>query len=125
MEQLEMWREVVESLAWEYAGRIVHEGQPALVAMDAGMQHAFSALGWENPHPVEEREVCCELEGCMEWWRVGPVRWPDGSADRLYLCEGHAAQMWRWMQETGVGNTSPPPCPPLKWWAKQKQDINA
>ena len=45
----------------------------------SALEHAFEALGWDNPHYVEDG--ACEIDGCGKW--------ASSTRDGIWLCSDH------------------------------------
>lgn len=85
------YREALEDMVWQFAYRIDGKGRtpPRLGNMGlSALEGAFSALGWDNPHPCPDSS--CDIKKCQRWPHAG-VPFPDG--DYLSLCSEHHAMM--------------------------------
>lgn len=62
-------REALEKMAWQFAYRGVIEGKSVLHTGGlSALIDTFEALGWENPHFVEDIDgLICDVEGCTEF----------------------------------------------------------
>lgn len=78
-------REALETMVWQFAYRGVKNNKPALwTAGLSALEDAFSALGWAEPHYVDE--ICeCDIEGCHNWYS------PQIDWDGVYclICDEH------------------------------------
>lgn len=55
--------EIIEDLTTRFAYRGQHKGRFALYTGGlSALEHAFSALGWDDPHYAPEYE--CQIKGC-------------------------------------------------------------
>lgn len=86
-----VYKEALEDMVWQFAYRIDGKGRipPRLGNMGlSALEHAFSVLGWENPHPVPDSS--CDIKKCQRFPHAG-VPFPNG--DYLSLCSEHRAMM--------------------------------
>src|SRR4051812_19687259 len=72
----ENWRAVVEDLVGQFAFKSNDDKRHWLHTGGlSALEDAFAALGWEDPHYVEEGG--CEHPGCARWATCGTPT-PDG-----------------------------------------------
>lgn len=67
-------REACEGMAWQFAYRGTRRGK--LIVYTGGLsalEDAFAALGWDDPHFVDEEDNACEISGCDEWATAGQI----------------------------------------------------
>ena len=70
------WREIVEDLMFQFAYRGHDKGGRYLWTGGLStLEGAFAALGWVNPHRIEE--YGCQWPGCTDWATCGTPT-PDG-----------------------------------------------
>lgn len=104
---MEEIKDALESIVWQYGYRGVKDGKPTLYTGGMGaLEQAFDALGWDDPHFVDEKENTCEIDGCMEEPSSG-MNWGE-----LYLslCYKHSAMQRRDEER-----------PPVKQWALDRE----
>lgn len=81
------YKEALESMVWQFAHRGVKGGTSILYTGGlSALESAFEALGWEDPHVVEDCDLLiCDVEGCAEFVTNQGVNW----ADKGYWCLCH------------------------------------
>jgi len=79
-------KEALEDMVWQFGYRGTKSGR--LMIWTGGLsalEDAFSALGWADPHYVDDDGMKCDVEGCNEW-RSPQIRW-DGVY--VLICSKH------------------------------------
>ena len=76
----------LESMVWQFGHRGTKNGK--LIIWTGGLsalEEAFEALGWKDPHYVDDESMECDIEGCHEW------RDPQTDWDGVYvlICSKH------------------------------------
>ena len=105
----EMYRDALESMAWQFGYRGVKNGMPVIHTGGlSALEEAFDALGWEDPHYLPEEGYTCEVAECMEADTCG-MPWAENKP-YLRLCSDHHMQAVR-------GE----PMPPIKQWAVDRE----
>lgn len=109
-EHPERFKEALEDMVWQFAYRGLKDGKPALFEGGlSALEGAFEALGWENPHYIEEDDmITCNIEGCHEFSSAG-THWGNGK-EYLRLCDEHYKQ-----SISGI------PCPKIKQSVIEKE----
>lgn len=72
-------KEALEGMVWQFA----HHGQKGGKAVLhtgglSALEDAFEALGWEDPHVVDEGLWLCDVEGCLGWTTAQGMCWQAG-----------------------------------------------
>ncbi|KKM27871.1 hypothetical protein LCGC14_1570370 [marine sediment metagenome] len=80
------YKEDLESMVWQFGYRGTKGGR--LMISTGGLsalEEAFSAIGWEDPHYVDDPSMECDVEGCHDW-RSPQIHW-----DGVYslICDSH------------------------------------
>ena len=84
-------KEALEDMVYQFGYRTVIDNRPAIITGGlSAIESAFSALGWNNPHYIEEEGNTCEISGCMEPSTSG-LRW---GILYLSLCHKHSRMAW-------------------------------
>jgi hypothetical protein len=89
-EEIKDYKEAIESLIYQFGYRGVKGGKPCIGTGGlSALEFAFSVIGWDDPHFVQEEGNTCEIDGCMEEPSSGQ-RWDD-----LYLslCYKHSSML--------------------------------
>lgn len=70
-------REALEDMVWQFAycGKMANGRLGLTTGGLSALEGAFAELGWDDPHPVPERE--CQAEGCHDEATCGTPT-PDG-----------------------------------------------
>ena len=72
-------------MVWQFAYRGMRDNRPMLWTGGlSALEGAFYALGWDEPHFVDET-MECDIEGCHEW-RSPQIHW-DGVY--VLICSKH------------------------------------
>lgn len=82
-------REALEAMVFEFGYYDVKDGKAMVwTGGMAALELAFSALGWDDPHFLPEKDFTCEIVGCMQQ-DVAGLEW-----DGLYLrlCSQHSRE---------------------------------
>lgn len=62
----ERLKDALEDMVGQYAHHTVVNGRRAYTTGGmSALEHAFEALGWDEPHYTDDGE--CEIDGCNEW----------------------------------------------------------
>jgi hypothetical protein len=63
------YKEALESMVWQFGYRGISDGKSAICNGGlSALEEAFEALGWDNPHYIEDINGCiCDVEGCAGW----------------------------------------------------------
>ena len=90
---MNIYKEALESMVWQFAYRGTREGKPILYNGGlSALEEAFGTLGWENPHVLEDSAsmdgVTCDVAGCMEFTVAQGGMWAD--TGYWCLCEKHS-----------------------------------
>ena len=66
---MDKYKEALESMVWQFGYRGVSDGKSAICHYGlSALEEAFEALGWSNPHYIEDTDGCiCDVEGCADW----------------------------------------------------------
>ena len=79
-------------MVWQYADRFMTDGKRYLTTMGiSALEHAFKALGWDDPHHVTDEFTGYAVAGCEEWTRGAQI-W-EGLY--LLLCGPHLIQAFK------------------------------
>jgi len=84
-------KDALEGMIWQFAyrGNTRTTGEPMLYCGGlSALEDAFSALGWDDPHIIEDPSLECDVEGCHRF--SGPsVTW-----DGMYsmICTEHHSE---------------------------------
>lgn len=84
------FHEALEDMTWQFAYRS-HDAKRKWLTTGglSALESAFAALGWDDPHYVEE--CGCEHPGCTAWATCGTVRRSLSHAARR---EAVPASLW-------------------------------
>jgi hypothetical protein len=81
-------KEALEDMVYQFGYHVVVNNTPAISTGGlSALESAFDALGWDDPHLIDEKGNTCEVVGCMESI-VSGVKWGD-----IYLCLCHNHSM--------------------------------
>ena len=76
----------LEAMVGQFGYRGVKNGKPMIWTGGlSALEEAFEALGWEDPHYVNDESMECDIEGCHEW-RSPQIVW-DGVY--VLICHEH------------------------------------
>jgi hypothetical protein len=79
-------KEALHDMVWQFAYRDTKNDKPMLWTGGlSALEGAFEALGWSNPHFVDE-VMECDIEGCHNWYSP-QIHW-DGMY--VLICDLHA-----------------------------------
>jgi hypothetical protein len=85
----EQLKSALESMVWQFGYRTTINDHLAIVNGGlSALEEAFAALGWGNPHWVDDPTMECDVEGCHQW-RAPQIIW-----DGFYscICDRHFAE---------------------------------
>lgn len=102
-------RDALERLILQFGFRGVKNNKPIIwTGGSSALEEAFEALGWTDPHYLQEEGYTCEVLGCMEEDTAGTY-W---GRSKLYLrlCSNHYKE--------SLGGV---PMPPIKKWALERK----
>lgn len=69
-------RDALLDMVTQFAHQTVKDGVPCYSTGGlSALEHAFSVLGWDDPHPCPEN--ACQMPGCTAWATCGTPT-PDG-----------------------------------------------
>ena len=73
-------------MVWQFGYRVTFGDRLAIT--DGGLsalEGAFDALGWDNPHFIDDASMKCDIKGCHQW-RSAQIHW-----DGIYvlICSKH------------------------------------
>ena len=80
------YKEALEDMVWQFAYRRTKDGKIMLCAGGlSALESAFDALGWDNPHFINDDSMECDIKRCHDW-RSSQIHW-----DGIYvmICEKH------------------------------------
>jgi hypothetical protein len=85
-------REALESMVYQYGYQVTINKKPAIIAGGmSALESAFSALGWDDPHFINEEGNTCEVAGCLHPISSG-TNW---GKYYLMLCHKHASMSFK------------------------------
>ena len=88
MKKAEVYKEALEGMVWQFGFRDTVNDRLAITNGGlSALEEAFDALGWNNPHYVNDSSMECEIEGCHEW-RSPQIVWDDVY---VLICSKHFA----------------------------------
>lgn len=72
-------KEALEDMVWQFAYHGQNEGKPFLYTGGlSALESAFSVLGWDDPHYIEDTNgSCCDVEGCGGQIVCGGSHWRE------------------------------------------------
>ena len=85
-------KEALEDMIFHFGYRGVVDNQPVIMTGGlSALESAFSALGWDDPHIIQEEGNTCDIKGCMEECTLGQ-RW---GRYYLRLCHKHGSMAFK------------------------------
>ena len=86
------YKKALEEMVWQFAYRGVKRRAPVLHTGGlSALEGAFEALGWDDPHYVEDFDGgICDVDGCPEWVVAQGGSWVD--TGYWCLCRDHCQQ---------------------------------
>jgi hypothetical protein len=84
-------KEALEDMIYQFGYRSVIDKKPCLITGGlSALESAFEALGWDDPHFIQEEGNTCDIDRCMEVSSSGQ-RW---GRYYLRLCSKHSRMAW-------------------------------
>ena len=85
------YKEALEHMVWQFAYRSIDKDNKSILWTGGlfALEGAFNALGWIDPHIVEDFDGgICDVKGCSEWVEAQGGMWAD--TGYWCLCRIHA-----------------------------------
>lgn len=80
------YKEALESMIFQFGYYGTKNNKPIIYTGGlSALEEAFEALGWEDPHYMNDTSIECDIKGCHEW-RSPQIVW-----DGIYvlICRKH------------------------------------
>lgn len=84
--KMSKYKEALESMVWQFGYRGTVGGKLAITNGGlSALEEAFEALGWDNPHYINDPSFECDIKGCHNWYSP-QIKW-DGVY--VLICDEH------------------------------------
>jgi len=90
MSRINMFGDALEEMVWQFAERGTKKKKPILWTGGlSALETAFAALGWDDPHYIEEgHRAICDVKGCANWVTAGGDAWRE--TGHWSVCREHS-----------------------------------
>ncbi len=80
------YKDALEGMVWQFGYRVTFRERLAITNGGlSALEEAFDALGWNNPHYIDDASMECDIEDCHQW-RSPQIHW-DGVY--VMICSQH------------------------------------